>query len=382
MKKLTLIILTVAHLGVCAQESNFSLVSMMNGSHSTTTGENTIVWGYKLEGPGSVSIPAPLLEVMAGDSVHVSLFNDSAESHTIHWHGLDVDQANDGVPTTSFMVISGETGYYSFLAPDPGTYMYHCHVTTTIHLTMGMYGMFVVKYPGNLLYENGPGYSREYTMICSDMEIEANQAPTDAYPFHEITPDYFMINGLSGEELTDNSNNFLNYVEGDSIAVRLGNMAYSKVEYIFPEGSNHVVYQSDGRVLPEAFSPDTLEIWPGERFTLIMKPDETMTDNIIVDYYSMVNKELQGSNELVLEEVVSVDEIDKDQQIQVYPNPTNNKLNILTESAGSYNIYNSIGVQLDQIYLSKGVNILSLDHYPTGVYFLKNDKGSIRFVKD
>ena len=81
-----------------------------------------------------------------GESVQLNFTNPSPESHH-HLHGLDVDQANDGVPGTSFLVTTGDDATYSFDADYPGTFLYHCHVTTTLHLTMGMYGMVLVTRP-------------------------------------------------------------------------------------------------------------------------------------------------------------------------------------------------------------------------------------------
>ena len=64
--------------------------------------------------------------------------------HTVHLHGLDVDQASDGVPETGAVARVGETITYRFVATHAGTYWYHCHVDTVEHLTMGMYGALIV----------------------------------------------------------------------------------------------------------------------------------------------------------------------------------------------------------------------------------------------
>ena len=53
---------------------------------------------------------------------------------------------------------TGDDATYSFDADYPGTFLYHCHVTTTLHLTMGMYGMVLVTRPDFTLFEGGPAY--------------------------------------------------------------------------------------------------------------------------------------------------------------------------------------------------------------------------------
>ena len=91
-------------------------------------------------------IPGPTLYANEGDSVVLDLFNVSQGApHTIHLHGLDVNQENDGVPHLSFEVHHMDHGFYYFVAPHPGTYFYHCHVVSSIHVQAGMYGVFIVK---------------------------------------------------------------------------------------------------------------------------------------------------------------------------------------------------------------------------------------------
>ena len=360
-------------------ESNFSLISTMDGEIELDGGGTTNVWGFRFNGPGVTTIPAPFLEVMAGDSVHVEFSNPSPESHTIHWHGLDVDQLNDGVPSTSFYVVTGETVDYSFHAPHPGTYLYHCHVTTTIHLTMGMYGMFVVQYPGNLLYEDGPEYDREWMLLASDLEVETNDAPTDAYPFHQIRPDYFMVNGLSGNTLYEAEEMKIKAFVGDQVALRLGSMAYTKVRYIFPEGSNPVAHMSDGRVLPESYVCDTLDIYPGERYTVMLSPDETMETDIQVQYISMINKQIEGENSIQTVNLGFPDDVQEyggdGGNIRVFPNPASNLLQIECTENGNYSLYDISGKLMMSMVLETGLQTLDLSTLNDGMYFLHGPGG-------
>ena len=84
--------------------------------------------------------------------------------HTIHFHGLDVDQQNDGVPATSFSVSQGSYTY-NFTAPHAGTYQYHCHVDTHQHYEMGMFGTVIIRpSDGNTtnIWDGGPAFDKEY----------------------------------------------------------------------------------------------------------------------------------------------------------------------------------------------------------------------------
>ena len=130
-----------------AQQQPPQLFSGMEGYTFLPDGTPVPIWGYGWVADGFITLPAPLLTYIEGESVQLNFTNPSPESHTIHLHGLDVDQANDGVPGTSFLVTTGDDATYSFDADYPGTFLYHCHVTTTLHLTMGMYGMVLVTRP-------------------------------------------------------------------------------------------------------------------------------------------------------------------------------------------------------------------------------------------
>ena len=265
-------------------QTSFSLFSEMDGIMHLTNG-TTNFWGYGYTDQEVITLPAPLLRIPKGHDVNVEFFNPSPESHTIHWHGLDVDQVNDGVPQTSFYVTPGETVNYNFNASFEGTYLYHCHVTTTLHLTMGMYGMVVVEAPNNQLFEGGPVFDSSFEFLMSDLEKATNDFPALAFPFHEIRPDYFMINGKSGFFLGGPETS-VTIGEGDKVALRVGSMAYSKVNMVIPESLNAEVWMSDGRALPNPISITELEIYPGERFSIMLDPDlsalEDIEDNTLV----------------------------------------------------------------------------------------------------
>ena len=272
------------------------MFSEMDGTHLLDNGMEIPIWGYGLSADGYITLPGPLLEYETGQDVNLAFSNPSPESHTIHLHGLDVDQANDGVPTTSFMVVMGGVGEYSFVAPHPGTYLYHCHVTTTLHLTMGMYGMILVHHPDGLLYDGGPTFHSNAPLLFSDLEIETNLNSVQSFPFHDIRPDYFMVNGLSGSQLEDGEA-ILSCPYGEELALRLGSMAYTKVVLEIPSELNATCYMSDGRPVPEAFDVETLEIYPGERFTVLISPPSPDYDGSFeVQYYDMVSGDYESSN--------------------------------------------------------------------------------------
>ena len=90
--------------------------------------------------------PGPTLTVHQGDLVEVKLVNqDIARGVTIHWHGVDVPGAADGVAgVTQDAVLPGKSFVYRFVVPDTGTYWYHSHQFSVDQVGKGLIGALVV----------------------------------------------------------------------------------------------------------------------------------------------------------------------------------------------------------------------------------------------
>src|SRR6266576_6407068 len=94
------------------------------------------------------NIPAPLMAIDEDDEFFLTLTNvgmimrpDLFEQHTVHFHGYPNASAfYDGVPDASVAINIGASFTYYYLAPDAGTYFWHCHITPPEHLQMGMVG--------------------------------------------------------------------------------------------------------------------------------------------------------------------------------------------------------------------------------------------------
>jgi FtsP/CotA-like multicopper oxidase with cupredoxin domain len=92
------------------------------------------------------TVPGPDLLVRQGGLVEVTLVNrDLEEGVSIHWHGVDVPNAEDGVAgVTQDAVPVGGRFVYRFRADQPGTYWYHSHQDPLKEVERGLYGAFVV----------------------------------------------------------------------------------------------------------------------------------------------------------------------------------------------------------------------------------------------
>jgi FtsP/CotA-like multicopper oxidase with cupredoxin domain len=125
---------------------------------------NPAVAGYPLDGhvdPRLVmdvgvmnaNMPAPLMAIDEDDEFFLTLTNvgqvmrpDLFEQHTVHFHGYPNASAfYDGVPDASIAINIGGSFTYYYLAPDAGTYFWHCHISPPEHLQMGMVGQLYVR---------------------------------------------------------------------------------------------------------------------------------------------------------------------------------------------------------------------------------------------
>ncbi|MFN2469515.1 MAG: multicopper oxidase family protein [Gaiellaceae bacterium] len=96
-------------------------------------------------------VPGPELRARQGDLVEVTLVNEDVDRGvTIHWHGVDVPNAEDGVAgVTQDAVRPGESYTYRFRAKQVGTFWYHTHQFSSKDVRRGLFGAFVIEPRGN-----------------------------------------------------------------------------------------------------------------------------------------------------------------------------------------------------------------------------------------
>lgn len=261
--------------------------------------------------------PGPEIRVKEGEWVQVNLKNSSPESHTIHWHGIQLECEMDGVPLgTQWPVMTGQVFRYLWKAQPAGTHFYHCHVMTTLHQQAGLVGSLIVEPADDVIRQTFP-YEREYTMLLSEIDtnfvrdllnemvtmgtqMEAmNHDPRlmremsgrmmgwfkdkDAFrsaikkgyvpPYMQsatgmgrvIQPNYFMINGKA-YPMTDP----LMIRRGETIRVRLiggGTMPH----YIHLHGHDFWHVCQDGHPLQSPVRLNTIPIFPGTTSDIVIQ---------------------------------------------------------------------------------------------------------------
>ncbi len=102
----------------------------------------TDVWCY------DGGVPGPLIRARQGEPIRIVVENSLGEDTTVHWHGIRLPIAMDGVPGISQpSIASGQRFTYEFTAPDAGTFWYHPHADSLQQLGRGMAGAFIVDEP-------------------------------------------------------------------------------------------------------------------------------------------------------------------------------------------------------------------------------------------
>ena len=238
-------------------------------------GRNVTFWVFcegGMGGGGGCTLPSPVLELGVGQQANINLNMMMApqeqppyHGHTIHPHGVDVAQSEDGVPETGAPVL-GDTYNFSVDSRYVGSHMYHCHVHTVKHLEMGMYGALIVK-NGNRINNNGPSYDFEWNMVLSAVDPAYHTAVQDSPVFADYNPRYFLINGEEGLS-TGSPAETLTAAPGARVAIRLiGIHSVNSTFRIRTSGGSSrsfTVYNVDGFALPNPQNVTSVEVSPGQ----------------------------------------------------------------------------------------------------------------------
>ena len=132
-------------------------------------GRTVATWAY------DGALPGPLVRATAGDFLRLTLDNQLPADTTIHWHGIRLPNAADGVPgLTQDPVKTGGKFVYEFTAPDPGTYFFHPHVG--VQLDRGLYAPMIIDDPGD-----PGGYDAEWILVLDDWIDGTGTTPDEVF---------------------------------------------------------------------------------------------------------------------------------------------------------------------------------------------------------
>jgi FtsP/CotA-like multicopper oxidase with cupredoxin domain len=218
----------------------------------------TPIWGYDGLSPG------PTLRVKQGEELKVRLVNDLQQPTVIHWHGLRIANAMDGVPHLTQMPIEpGASFDYRFTPPDAGTFWYHTHFGSSEQLARGLYGPLVVE-------EREPvAVDRDIVITVDDWRLMEDGTIQPSFGnFHDA-----MMAGRLGQYITLNSADMLKLPvkANERIRLRLINAANARVFLMRVARHTARVMAVDGQPCPPGIAPDgILRLGPGSRVDLFL----------------------------------------------------------------------------------------------------------------
>jgi FtsP/CotA-like multicopper oxidase with cupredoxin domain len=206
------------------------------------------------------SVPGPTLRVPQGAEINVRVRNDADVEATVHWHGLRLDNAYDGVPheTQAPIPLGGEFTY-RVRFPDPGLYWYHPHIREDYGLDMGLYGCLVVV-PAEDSY--WLPVNREVVVTLDDVLIEDGRIA----PFHHAGPTHVAMGRFGNVMLTAGQARFeLEARVGEVVRLYLTNTANTRIFNVALPGARMKLVGGDsGRYEHETFVEEVL-LAPSER---------------------------------------------------------------------------------------------------------------------
>ncbi|MEO5814276.1 MAG: multicopper oxidase family protein [Gemmatimonadaceae bacterium] len=228
----------------------------------TIAGRTFIMYGYNGQYPG------PLIRVGQGAEVTVKFRNAIDLPTTVHWHGLRLENANDGVPhVTQEPVAPGDSFTYRLRFPDAGIYWYHPHVREDIEQAMGLVGNMRVDSPEKDYYSP---VNREQTLMLDDVLINADTL----IPFGREAPTFALMGRVGNVLMVNGEPRYaLRVRTGDVVRFFVTNVSSSRTWNLSFGGAPIKVVASDlSRFEREARVPSVV-IAPAERYVVEVRFD-------------------------------------------------------------------------------------------------------------
>ena len=210
-------------------------------------------------------MPGPEIRIPQGGRVQRRLVNDLPQATSIHWHGIRIDNAMDGVSGLTQSAVKPGAGFdYDFVAPDAGTYWYHAHNRSFEQVARGLYGALIVE------EASPPDVDAEDVLILDDWLIDpaTGQIDSNFGAGHDLSHagrngNFIATNGVSGLTKTARQN--------ERRRLRIINAANARLFQLRLDGLDGWVVALDGMPLaqPEKFG-NSLVLGPAQRADVLV----------------------------------------------------------------------------------------------------------------
>jgi FtsP/CotA-like multicopper oxidase with cupredoxin domain len=218
----------------------------------------TGVWAY------NGSVPGPVLRARQGDRLRVHVENALEEATTVHWHGIRLPNAMDGVPyITQRPIEPGASFTYDFALPDAGTFFYHPHQRSYEQVGRGLSGALIVE------ERSPPEVDRDVLWVLGDYRLNADASIRGGFGnFMDVSHA-----GRIGNTVTINGHVPVGFRvrAGERIRLRLINAAPARVFALDFRGHRPWVIALDGQpVEPHQPEGGAVVLGPAMRADLIL----------------------------------------------------------------------------------------------------------------
>lgn len=293
---------------------SFNRYMIMGPSHSVRTKANGTV-SFRIFAFGGNGqqfdgyLPNPMMRVRQGQIVHTSL--NIWLPHTIHHHGIETDDFNDGVGHYSFDVLGSYT--YQWKASSAGTYFYHCHLNTVLHAEMGMYGPLIIDPPTGpgTPFVGGPAYDVEAIWAVDEIDTTWHCLPWNAAlcggdaGLNDFNPDVFIINGKGDADTPTHPSVAVKATKGQRILIRYIQAGYVPHRVTFEGVDSGLgpikVLAEDGRplaveeTLPKSGGKSTTVMTSAERKDFYVIPTATGSYRVQVEFLHWISGKVLGT---------------------------------------------------------------------------------------
>jgi FtsP/CotA-like multicopper oxidase with cupredoxin domain len=235
----------------------------------------TNVWCY------GNRVPGPEIRVRQGRPVRVVVWNGLPEDTTVHWHGIRLPNAMDGVPgLTQPPIRPGEQFVYEFTPPDAGTFWYHPHADSLQQLGRGMAGALIVEEPEPVAVD------REMLWMLSDWRLTSGAQIASGFGNGMEA----AMSGRVGNTVTLNGavSEAIPVRAGERIRLRLVNTALARIMALRFDGHHPVVVAIDGQPCEPHEPPrGRLTLGPAMRIDVVldMQGEPGRHYRVVDDYY-------------------------------------------------------------------------------------------------
>lgn len=215
-------------------------------------------------------MPGPVLRARQGGVFDIRFLNQIGEGSAVHWHGMRIDNAMDGVLGLTQEVVEADAEFtYRFRAPDAGTFWYHSHNRSWEQVAKGLYGPLIVQ------EAMPPDVDHDLIVMIDDWRL--TDAGTLAEGFENMHDQAHQ--GRLGNYARALVEPKTQVRRGDRVRLRLINVATDRIFPVELQGIEGKVVALDGMPLPRPQVPSGLVLAPAQRVDIIA--DVTAQEQVV-----------------------------------------------------------------------------------------------------